>query len=290
MVEINNVNYIDYYKDSELFFHSNRDYPPFTHRFGMHAHEIYELLYLISGQGSIYIEGMEYPIQPSSMYLIRSNEVHYIHLTGTEPYERIILHFFPNILDSIDPKHLLLIPFDEHLLGNNNFYSLEKHSKLIIENALQNILQAANDNYKKRITIISSLFSILTEINKLYQKNPDNCLPVSKNNLISEIIFYINEHLFEDLSVNSICKRFYISRSSLNISFKKLTSSTVWNYITVKRLLAAKTFLYEGTPAHETALLCGFKDYSTFFRAYKQYFGTTPQKDAQKNAILFPKS
>lgn len=290
MVEIDNVKYIDYYKDSELFFHSNRDYPPFTHSFGMHAHEIYELQYLISGQGSIYIEGMEYPIQPSCIYLIRSNEVHYTRLTGTEPYERIILHFFPNILDSIDPKHLLLVPFDEHLLGNNNFYFLEKHSKLMIENALQNILQVSNDNYKKRITIISSLFSILTEINKLYSKNPDNSFPVSKNSLISEIIFYINEHLFEDLSVNSLCRCFYISRSSLNISFKKLTSSTVWNYITIKRLLAAKTFLYEGTPAYETALLCGFKDYSTFFRAYKQYFGTTPQKDAQKNTILFPKS
>ena len=136
MVEIDNVKYIDYYKDSELFFHSNRDYPPFTHSFGMHAHEIYELQYLISGQGSIYIEGMEYPIQPSCIYLIRSNEVHYTRLTGTEPYERIILHFFPNILDSIDPKHLLLVPFDEHLLGNNNFYFLEKHSKLMIENIM----------------------------------------------------------------------------------------------------------------------------------------------------------
>lgn len=283
MKDIEGIKYIDYYRDSELFFHKSSDYPPFNHSFGMHAHELYELQYLISGQGSIFIESNEYPVSPATLYLIRSNEAHYTSLSGTKPYERVIIHFLPCVLDSVDPKHLLLIPFDNHLLGNNNYYALNNHSKLIIENAIQNILQISDDNYKKRIMIISNLISILVEIGKLYHENPDSSLSASQNNVISEIILYINEHLSEDLSIDELCRRFYISRSSLNTSFKKVTSSTVWNYITIKRLLEAKALLSKGILAREAALSCGFKEYSTFFRAYKQYFGSSPQKASQKN-------
>jgi AraC-like DNA-binding protein len=98
------------------------------------------------------------------------------------------------------------------------------------------------------------------------------------------VISYINEHLFENISIESLCKQFYISKSQLNILFKKATNTTVWKYITTKRLISARHLLYNGMSAYEACIQSGFKDYSTFYRRYKDFFGTSPQEDIDKSA------
>ena len=271
------MDYIDFYRDAQLFFHHSKDMPPFFHNYGMHAHEIYELCYLVSGDGIFTIEGTQYPLQHHSIYLIRSNEAHYTKLTNNEPYERIVLHFYPEILSVLDPNQELLTIFSQHDLGEQNFYPLDSSNQTIIDNIFQNIfLHPSKDSYSKRLSIIISLLSILAELNKIYNKNKNLQPEFEKQPVISDVLTYINEHLFEKITIEELCRHFFISRSHLCTLFKEYTSSTIWNYILIKRLISAKTMIQNGTSAKETASICGYKDYSAFFRAYKKYFHMPP--------------
>ncbi|HZH62540.1 MAG TPA: AraC family transcriptional regulator [Metabacillus sp.] len=276
------MNFQDYYKDHQLFFTKNCDMPPHPTKYGMHAHEIYEIYYLISGKGIFSVEGNEYLLNPNSIMLIRSNEAHYVEMNNDLPYERIVLHFFPQFLEQIDPNRILLAPFDNRALGVNNYYPPGSFSNQLVRSCLDNILEVKDNDYQKRVAIITNLLTILNELNKSFHNKDFQLLFTAQNSQLTEVISYINEHLFEIISIESICKQFYISKSQLNILFKKATNTTVWKYITTKRLISARHLLYDGVPAFEACKQCGFKDYSTFYRRYRDFFGTSPQDDIHK--------
>ncbi len=92
------------------------------------------------------------------------------------------------------------------------------------------------------------------------------------------MLSYIDSHLgAEKLSSALLSKKFYMSETELNRSFKKSTGLPVGKYINIKRLILARELLKKGMPANEVSLRCGFNDYSTFFRAYKKQFGANPK-------------
>ena len=88
------------------------------------------------------------------------------------------------------------------------------------------------------------------------------------------ILDYINNHLSDDLTIDNLSERFFISRYHLMHLFKASTGYTVGNYITMKRLFFARAMIQTGTPVTEACYLSGFQNYSTFSRAYKKHFHT----------------
>lgn len=59
--------------------------------------------------------------------------------------------------------------------------------------------------------------------------------------------------------------------------FKQETGFTIGSYISKKRLLLGRELILSGTSAAQAAYECGFKDYSTFQRAYKALFNESPR-------------
>ena len=80
------------------------------------------------------------------------------------------------------------------------------------------------------------------------------------------------ENYTENLSVESIAKRLYISSSTLSHKFKKELRISVYQYITKKRLSAAHDLIRGGETLTNAALKSGFNDYSCFYRLYKKYY------------------
>ena len=110
---------------------------------------------------------------------------------------------------------------------------------------------------------------------QMYHKFQKHNLSV-KLGSIAAILDYVGEHLCENLSIDLIADQFYISKYYMMRLFKQETGYTLGQYISQKRLLLAKELLSTGAPGTQVCYDCGFKDYSTFSRAYKQLFGVTP--------------
>ena len=66
--------------------------------------------------------------------------------------------------------------------------------------------------------------------------------------------------------------------------FKEQTGYTIHSYLTEKRLLRARQLLQQGQPVTEVCYLCGYQDYSTFSRAYRKCFGTSPSAEQKQRS------
>ena len=104
------------------------------------------------------------------------------------------------------------------------------------------------------------------------------CMPNTKPVADSpEVLRYILDHLGEELTVESLSKRFFISRYYLMHRFKAVTGYTVHQYISQKRLLRAGELIRAGVPVMKAAEQAGFPEYSTFLRAFQNTFHTSPK-------------
>ena len=95
---------------------------------------------------------------------------------------------------------------------------------------------------------------------------------------IEEILRYIAGHLEEDLTVDALAGRFYLSRYYLMHRFKAVTGCTIHQYISQKRLLRAGELIRSGTPVMKAAEQVGFSEYSTFLRAFRSTFHMNPRE------------
>ena len=269
------------YKDRDIYFHHSIDEHPLATDFTMHAHEVPELYCYLRGAASYWVEGHEYPLVPGCLMVIRQAETHKLEIRpGGPPYERFALHFSPQLLDGTDPEQRLLAPFHDRPLGRGNQYKAEEFPILTPQALLTAMSVPSADRGRQRLTILSLLFPLLNQLlSAAACREREDDAPACERKPAEEIIRYINEHLFEPLSLEHLSRRFFLSTSHLNRVFRIATGSPIYEYILVKRLIAAREHIRSGLPAGTAAQLSGFQEYSSFYRAYTRHFGVSPKAD-----------
>ena len=242
-----------------------------------HYHEFYKLLFFVSGKGGYFVEGKRYSLTPGDIILIGKQCVHRPEFESGIPCERIILYISPEFLlrESSSACQLTDCFSKEydHVLRPNE--KIRKTLFSIVSNMEQEL---SSKRYGKEIVSTGMLLNLLVEIarsifHKEVQK-PAPMLPKSKRML--DIMHYLDAHLTEDININLLAEKFYISRFHMMRRFREETGTTIHAYISDHRLMLARDLISQGIPATEVCFQCGFGSYSSFSRAYGKFFGTTP--------------
>lgn len=265
-----NMEFYFSYQDTDLLAHYSHDERPNLNQFKLHTHEWYEVYYFINGRGSFKIEGNTYPLEKGSLLIMRPAESHYIDIDLSFPYTRMAVHFNPKILSIIDPDKKLLLPFEKRKPGHLNLYRSSDFENQNYKILIRNIIHNTSD---RKLQIISNLIPLLNEIRIAFSGIPKDR---TEETQIYKIVKYINEHFSENITLDKICNEFFISKSQLCRIFKSATGSTVWKYVTVKRLVVAHDLIMMGNQPTDIYAKCGFNDYTSFFRAYKAQYGVPP--------------
>lgn len=246
---------------------------PSQEEFKMHTHEAYEIYLFLNGDADYTVEGNRYQLQHGDLMLMRKSEAHHLILKSRTVYDRIVINFDISGFDDLDPDNHLLAPFNDRALGKFNQYK----ASLFPDNQwLYYINKICNcETSYQKLCYLLPLLCDLTVCFDVVRTSASN----SEKDRAAAVIKYINHHLNEDLSLDSLSEQFYLSKTHLNRIFKHSTGSTVWEYIIVKRLFQARELIHTGEPPTKVCLQCGFKDYTTFYRSYKQHFGISPGRD-----------
>lgn len=236
----------------------------------LHSHTYFEICLILGGKGVFCVEGSEYPLRPGDIVLLRPGEAHSIRVSPNVPFERILLSFGQHFFATIDPEKELYPPFMNREPGQRNLYRPADFPDLPLGEHFYNMEQNAARHH-----VLTHLLALLRDLNLAFQ-----CMPSyeqRKETLEKAVIRLINDNYHLELSLHELSERFFISRAQLCRRFQKATGISIGRYITLKRLNAARQLLLQGRKAADACAMCGFKDYSTFYRAYVRQFGHSPK-------------
>lgn len=252
--------------------------------FEYHYHDFDKIIIFIQGRVTYRIEGQAYELQPYDIVLVSHNDIHRPDIDPSVPYERIIVYLSPRFITSYRSNTYDLSDcFHKAKELRSNVLRIHSLEKSGLFKTITDLEYAcAHDGYAKELYCQVVFLEFMIKLNRAaLTGRVEYISPGTGDRRISAVMEYIAGHLTEDLTVDQIADAAYLSRYHLMHLFKQATGYTIGNYITEKRLLLARDLLRSGTPVTSVCFDCGFKNYSTFSRAYKKYFESTPS-DAKK--------
>ncbi|MCI8590161.1 MAG: AraC family transcriptional regulator [Clostridiales bacterium] len=269
------------YQGDDFYFRYAVDQSLCPDTYKMHAHEDIEFFAFCRGSGSYIIEGTEYQLAPKDILIMRNAEAHMPKISPHEPYGRMVFNVRPSFLERVDPSGLLLRLVYERPLGQQNCFHAADYSKKAWESLEELTYYHEQESGLLRLAVMSRFVYLLSEMARVYGTKKETDLP--NDPLPNRILRYVNDELFNDLSLETISAHFYLSKSQLGKIFKNTTGTSVWEYISIKRLMAAREMILSGHSAQNACISCGFNDYSSFYRAYKLKFNVSPSQDKENN-------
>ncbi len=271
----------DFYLPVEYRFFHTKDEPDCPHiKFKYHNHDFYEFYCLVSGNVQFLIEGKIYKLRPWDILLINRREIHNTVIQPGEVYERIVFWINPDFaIKNSTPQSDLTWCFNASIHQNYSFLRPDSEVCVILQKII-NRFERTLDYSEFGNEILKNLYLIelLVFLNKAMRESTQKIMDIEYNDKVNDVISYINANLTEDLSLDSLADRFFMSKYNLLRKFQKYTGCSVYKYIRQKRLVMAKTLLREGEPVLQVCKICGFGDYSHFIRYFKEETGVSPKQ------------
>lgn len=161
--------------------------------------------------------------------------------------------------------------------------------KCLIYDIFGTLLKASEDigvsiNETMNIGILSSGISperireyFVNLVQSICQESKESKANSQKQMFCQEVKTYVKEHFTDpDLNISQIALKFSMSPAYLSSLYKEHTGESILDMLREYRLEYAKKLLLEGNTVAEAAINSGFRESSTFVRAFKKYTGFTP--------------
>lgn len=259
-------------------FHLKDDSPK---EYEYHYHDFHKLIWFISGEVEYHIEGKSYKLEPHDILLVNRGEIHKPFVTAGTEYERYVFYISPDFLDEhSEGEDTLDLCFRMVLKEQGNVIRLSPSESRTLFETVKLLDRAGKEElYASQMYCRILFLKLLIELNRCCISNPEVFHKMARyDKKVVEIIHYINENLASDLTIETLSDKFFLSKYHMMRKFKEETGYSMHQYILEKRILAARNLILEGSAATVASVECGFKDYSTFSRAYKKLLGRLPSE------------
>ncbi len=245
---------------------------------GIHLHDCCEILLCLSGGNSFLIDGKIYEAKNGDLFILNQYEPHIITTDTSQTFARFVMQIHPDYLKSQSTLATDL-SYCFYNRGDNVSNKISLSDKEIAEFEKLFVSFRVLNDFGEDVLKNAAANKLLVLVNQLFLKRSGIKRTTNEDDrIIESALSYINEHYFEDLTLEKLAKVSYISVNQLCKLFKSRLNTTAAKYIITKRIAEAKKLLAEGKSVAETATLCGFQDYANFIRVFKKFVGTPPGK------------
>lgn len=248
----------------------------------LHHHDFYEIYFFISGNISYNIESRSYRLSPGDVLLINPQELHQpIFSPEKQHYERYVLWINAGFLQQfILPGQDMSRCFDTDQLGHTNLIRPDGVTRELLTYLFQQLIREQDSQeFASELCCLSLLAQLLVLVNRAALRAGQGPEPRENvDSVVYRILAYISNHYSEDLSLDFLANEFFISKYHLSREFSRVVGTSVHRYIVQKRLIMARQLMAAGTSTSEISQLCGFGDYSNFYRAFTNEYQISPRK------------
>ena len=244
-------------------------YPDKNYRIKRNPSPCFIVEYIASGMGYIEINGTKHKLMENDVYIVHPGDRCEYYADKKNPYKKYWINFrssfFFDFLKSYGIEERVIHGIDvSHYF--EEIFELEKLS------------QKSDDLY---LPISKILFSMMIDI-AMYKKQKLN---ENELGLAAQIKNYLEFGFNEDITMESLEKRFYRSKSQITKSFKAAYNTTPYAYLIEIRLELAKNLLKTTkTPINEIAEYLRFSSEYHFSGSFKKRIGVSP-REYRKNAV-----
>lgn len=236
------------------------------------------IIYINSDGGSIVFNDSIYEIKKGVLCFISSGCYHYTMPEKTETYKRNKLFFSDDVVKRLsgffEDRDTI-----ERFMGASVIYaqipeSLQSEVDSLFLPAVGNAAEYSDFFYA------SSLLRLIAYIDMYAIKSKP--LPFG---FLAKTMSYINEHICENITIDSICGEVHMSKYHFCRKFKEITGLTVMDYVMKTRITLARNMLAkENMTVGEVSEACGFSSISHFCRVFKQSEGQSPLQYRRSNS------
>lgn len=263
-------------QDFELFYYEDRS----LSKVDIHTHDYYEFYFFLEGNVQIQVGNEIFAVRPCDMMLIPPELPHRIEIINQDlPYRRFVFWIsrdYCNHLLQSSPDYAYIMQYVE--IEKRYLFHTDQVAFNSIQSKLLRLLEEMRSQKFGRDAQISICVNdVIISLNRLaYEINT----PQKKNIeylLYRQLEEYIEEHLEEDLSLETLAKQFFVSKYHIAHVFKDNIGMSIHQYITKKRLNLCQEAISGGMSITDAYHRFGFGDYSSFYRSFKKEFGISPK-------------
>lgn len=272
--------------DFEAFYYSDDDLGGVE----PHQHSFYELLFFLEGDVTYWIGSSAYALLPGDLLLIPQGTRHHPEFRQGGRYRRVVLWLAPDYVESLDQGRELLSCFGQKDDQGNPLHLCRfdpEDSRRLVECAASISDELSCERPFSRemaVLLVNQLLILLSRMVRAGLEVTEGSQDLQQ--MVKDVVRYINSNLSRDLTLDYIADHFFISKFYLSRAFKQHMNVTIHSYIRQRRLFLAKQLLYNGVPPTEVYRQCGYSDYSSFFRAFKEKYGCAPKHFCFQNGEI----
>lgn len=269
--------------DQTIRYCHSRDERPKQAHFRPHYESGFEIFMFISGSGTFTVEGNRYELEPYSILMMNSDELHVLNISEDLPYERIVFTISEGFLP---PFMLNGVDFFRAIKYRKPGQGNQIKAETVMSSGLLELIRRLEEQYlanpsdENEIVAKCVLVQILSTINRI----ADSAVPQgsksakrTSNYKVGDVLEYINSNLDRSLTLDELADRFYLTKYHLCRTFKEATGYSVNQYITFKRIRMADGLMLEGHTPTQACFMSGFNSYSNFFKSYRKLTGKSPR-------------
>ncbi len=235
-----------------------------------HVHQYYELLFNFSPIPLRHTVAGQAHDTDTPFILFRAPYI--LHATvglDNQPYTRTSIGFHPHVLTEFGGLCRLgrlancwecMIPVTSEQLA-----ALEP---LLIR------LRRVRDPAVPKSVWLGTLATLLWEVSEMAEGAIRH--DIEAPSYMQELLRCVVEHAEEELTIDTLAERFFVSRAKLTRDFRAAVQMSLHEYVTAIRLQRAKLLLNEEMPLALIAERCGFGSESAFIYMFRRRTGMTP--------------
>lgn len=256
-----------------------------------HTHNYIEVVYVLEGTGTQYVNGIAYKVKRGDLLFINYGQLHMVERNkslnpGEEPMRILDILIRPGFIDrelveSRNANEMLALSLFE------SFAEIEQLSPVItftgqdmveVEYLVKQIRNEWNNNsinYK-----VSIKGYVLVLLNKIFrQMREDQLTPVVQHmdRITPEIINYIEEHYSEKINLTELAQMCFYNPSYFSKVFKETFGKSLTDFVQEKRVEKAMELLKQKEVGiGEIVQRTGFCDKKQFYKIFKKITGVSP--------------
>lgn len=236
-----------------------------NYNFSGEKHSYWELTYVDKGELLTTIDGVSYHLKQGDLIFYAPMQFH-----TQSTFEKISSSYL-----TINFK----MNFNHADLLCNKIFSLKRDSYFIVTRLIEEL---SNDNLYSNDLSLCYLKQLIIQMLRLdnshfHSKPTTHMQQTYENELLNDILLYIDNNIYEKISVSTLCDHFCISTSMLHSLFRKNMNNTAKNYINELKLSKSKELIRNSTHTlSEISEMLGFSSIHYFSKKFKLYFNISP--------------